>query len=139
MSELRYLVLVVFCIDAALLFGQYGADTINPGGTHIINYEGSSLQGFDSGNYTLNEDTAASLPGGASSVSPTTGNIFTDAFTTLRNWLLSVPGVGFIIAAATALPNWLKSFGLDPFLAFLIGAVWHGYAIFLLVEFLTGR
>lgn len=139
MSELRYLLLVVFCIDAFLLMGQYGAQQLNPSGTHFMNYQGSISSTYDKGNYTLNGDVGAQLPTGSSSISPTTGNIFTDAFTTLKSWILSIPGVNFVIAAANAIPNWLSALGLDPVFAYFISAIWHAYAIWLLVEFFVGR
>lgn len=139
MTRLAYLVLVVFCIDAYLLFGQHAMNEINPTGTKYINYEGSQISQFDSGNYTLDENAIDRLPGGSGQVSASTGNLFTDIFNVIKEWLLSVPGVGFIVSALNAVPNWLKSFGLDPFFAYAISAVWHAYAFWLLIEFMVGR
>lgn len=146
MAALRYLLLVVFCIDAFLLMGQYAAHQINPDGTTFTSYEGSITSSFDqggncygTGNCVVNENVAGQLPTGSSSISPTTGNIFTDAFSTVKSWLFSLPGVNYVIAAANALPNWLKSFGLPAFFAFAISTIWHMYAVWLLVEFLVGR
>lgn len=139
MSELRYFLLVVFCIDAVLLLGQHAANEINPSGTQFITYEGSITSRYDQGNYTINPDVSSQLPTSESSISPTTGNLFTDIFSTAKTWMLSLPGVGFIISAANALPTWLASFGLDIFFAYAISAIWHGYAIWLIVEFLFGR
>lgn len=139
MSDVRYLLLVVFCIDAFLLLGQHAANEINPSGTQFMTYDGSITARYDNGNYTLDPDVASQLPSSDSSISPTTGNLFTDLFSTLKSWVLSIPGVGFLVSAANALPTWLASFGLDPFFAYAISAIWHGYAIWLIIEFLAGR
>lgn len=139
MSDIRYLVLVVFCVDAMLLLGQFGAQQINPTAGNFITYEGSTIAQYDTGNYTLNPNVAEQLPTSASSISPTTGNLFTDIFTAVKTWFLDLPGVGFIISAANALPSWLGSFGLPIYFAYVISALWHGYALWLIVEFMFGR
>ena len=148
MTALRYLLLVVFCIDAFLLMGQYSANQINPGGIDFINYNGSLTSTFDttgtcySSNGTrcvINEDVENQIPQSSSSISPTTGNIFTDSFTTIKGWFFSLPGVNYIVGAVNVLPNWLKGFGMDPVFAYIISAIWHMYAIWLLIEFLVGR
>lgn len=146
MSALRYLLLLVFFIDAFLLMGQFAANEINPTGTQFINYEGSQTSTYDvtgncyyTGNCVIDEDVGAQVPSGSSSISPTTGNIFTDAFTTVKSWFFSLPGVNYIVGAVNVLPNWLKGFGLPSFFAYAISAIWHMYAVWLLVEFLVGR
>lgn len=146
MAGLRYLLLVVFCIDAYLLMGQYAANEINPTGTQFINYAGSMTSTYDTtgncyntNNCVINENVGGQIPQSSNSISPTTGNIFTDAFTTIKGWFFSIPGVNYIIGAVNVLPNWIKGFGMPSFFAYAISAVWHMYAIWLLIEFLVGR
>lgn len=139
MSDLRYFLLVVFAIDAFLLLGQYGATQVGPGGTQFIDYQGSITSSFDQGNYTISGDVFAQLPVGTSSQSPTTGNIFTDPFTTIKSWIQNIPGVNYVTAAVNALPNWLQSFNMDPFFAYAISAIWHIFGLWLIIEFFFGR
>jgi len=113
--------------------------------TKIFNYDGSHISEFNSGdsdNYTLDSDISNQLPTGTgdANVDEDSGNIFTDTFKTIKNWLLDVTGVKYVINALNILPNFLKIIIPSEFssIAFALGYLWNALVIFALVFWLKG-
>lgn len=134
----------ILCLNLMFFLIQTSMDTTaneytNGTTNKIFNYDGSMIQQYDAGNYTLNETITTELPAGDSSVSPTTGNIFTDAFTTLKGWLLDIPGMKYFVAIANALPHFLKTIGLPNQFVYAIGFLWHALTIFLIILLFFGE
>ena len=131
---------VIISINMMLFLGQVAMGEIYPETSSVLlNYNNSPLSNYDTGSYTLNTNMSDVLPNTQSSVSPTTGNIFTDSISTFKSWLLSVTGLKYMIVWFNALPNFLKAIHLPPAFAFAIGAVWHIYGIIALILLLLGR
>jgi hypothetical protein len=139
MKEIVFLLLLVLCVDGFLFMGQTIVLDINPDAQRFYNYEGTLIKDNDAGNYTLNEDVTAKLPTGTASVSPDTGNFFTDIFATAKNWLLESTGLSYVLAIVNALPNFLKILGLPSIFVFIVGSIWHTFTIFLFVLLLLGK
>lgn len=132
--------LIMLCINVVLFFFQVAVNDINPGGAPtVLNYGGSPISQFDAGGYELSQNTTALLPGAASSVSPTTGNIFTDTYTTLKSWITGNPIVNFLAGFFLAVPDFLKSIGLPLEIRYGISALWYGFGVLLLISYSFGR
>ena len=104
-------------------------------------YNDSQIKDFNldtTGGYQLDSDFEGALPGGSSSVAETSGNIFTDTFKAVRNWVLDATGLKYIIGALNALPNFIKLMGLPTEIAFALGYVWHLATVFALVFWIKG-
>jgi len=110
--------------------------------TKLFNYEGSHISDFDTGNYTLDDDIASQLPTGTgdADVDEDSGNIFTDTFKTIKNWLLETTGAKYVINVLKALPNFLKLIFPAEFasVAFALGYLWNALVVFALVFWLKG-
>lgn len=110
--------------------------------TKLFNYEGSHIASFDAGNYTLDEDIASQLPSGTgdADIDEDTGNIFTDTFKTIKNWLLETTGLKYVISVLNALPNFIKLIFPAEFesVAFALGYLWNALVVFALVFWLKG-
>jgi hypothetical protein len=130
----------VVVLDAFLFMGQLAVNEINPAGAPQFFDLGKSITASqDAGNYTLSDDVLGKLPEGEGAVSPVTGNIFTDVFTSMTSWFKSVPGVGYITAYVNAFPSFLNSLGLPPLFVFIIGSMWHTINIFAIILLIWGR
>jgi len=110
--------------------------------TSFFNYDGSHIQNFDAGNYTLDEDITSQLPTGSgqADVDEDTGNFFTDTFRTMKNWLLETTGLKYVIGVLNALPNFVKIIFPAKYakVSFALGYLWNALVIFALVFWLKG-
>lgn len=120
---------------------QMGLDEVNNIG---FNYEDSNMKKYDRGGFTLDADitdAVQSLPteGGGSDVDEG-GNIFTDTFRSMRNWLLSLPGIRHVIGPLNAVPNFLSKMFPGEFapVGFALGYIWYAVVIFSLVFWVKG-
>ena len=130
---------IVLSINVFLFLGQMAVNDINPGqAPQFFNADEQLIGDFDAGNYTLNENITDKLPGGEGSVSPTTGNVFTDLFSTMKNWFLESTGLNYLVAIINAVPNFLKIIGLPKEFVFAIGFFWHAITLFLVINFIKG-
>lgn len=128
---------IMLGINVFLFLGNYAVADISGQSSGLINYENDMIGQFDAGNYTLNEDVTSKLPSGEGSISPETGNFFTDTFSAIKNWFVETTGLNYLLGIVNAVPNFLKRF-LDPVLAYAIGFFWHALTIFLIVNFIKG-
>lgn len=108
------------------------------GAPQIYTYEGSVIQQYG-GNNSLDEDISGALPSGEAQVEATSGTYLTDTFNTFRGWLLSAPGLKYILAWVNAFPAFLKQIGLPVALAYVLGVFWHAIGVFLFVLLLRGN
>lgn len=140
-------IIFVFMINIFLFLSQTAITNIsleiNETGQDIYTYEGSYLQQFDAGSgatkYTIEENITNSLPLAEGQFEPTTGNFFTDIFSTFKRWLYTIPGAKYLLSFINAVPNFLKLFGMPSELAFVLGALWQTIGIVLLILLLRGN
>ena len=146
MSNLTMGLVVVLAINVVMFIGQAAILEINPEGPVLYHCNGTILGALEQtgcsnqGSYVLDDtDPANRLPSGEGSVSPTTGNIFTDAFTAAKSWLLDTMGLSYVVSLLGAPMSFLESLGLPSAFSFAVGAMWYGLTLFLIVAFLLGR
>lgn len=145
MSNLTSALILVLAVNVVMFLGQAAILEINPEGSRFYNCEGSILATLDQGNctagtYVLDDtDPAGRLPSGESSVSPETGNVFTDAFTAAKSWFLDSLGLSYLVAILAAPVSFLSAIGLPSAFSFAVGVLWYGVTLFLIVAFILGR
>lgn len=138
MGSIGQALVIVLSINIMLWFGQLAVLSVNPDGVQFFNNDGSLLNNFNNGNYSLNDDPLNQLPTGESSVSVTTGNIFTDLFSTVKNWFLDSTGLSFILNILSAPMSFLNAIRLPQEFAFALGGLWYGITLFLIIAFIRG-
>lgn len=138
MKGLIVALVFVLSLNMFFFFEQQAVNDINPGGTQFFTYAGSHIGGFDQGNYTLPSDPTSAIPVTTTSVSPTTGNIFTDAWSATTNWLLNTTGISYLIAIVNTVPNFLKALGLPAAFAFGVGYLWYAFSVMIVILFIRG-
>jgi hypothetical protein len=148
MSNLTGVLLIAICINAVLFIGQAAVIEIDSSPASMFyQCDGNMLERFDANGCTnpnsyviSSEESLEQLPGGTASTSPTTGNVFTDIFSTAKDWLIdNIPGLGYLKQVLTAPYNLLSALGLPNILVFTMGTIWYGVTFFLIVAFLLGR
>lgn len=129
--------ILLLSIDLFFFLGQNAMAAVNAESTQIHNFDGSLLSQYDEGNYTIPTD--AKLPEGDGSVSPTTGNIFTDVITNIKEAVLNIPVLGTVLQIIVATPTFISSTGLPALAKFALNAFYYGVFSFLFVAFVWGR
>ena len=135
-----YILAFILALNMVFFIAQVSADKINPDeSTNFFNYEGSLIEGFDAGDYTLNESLEGALPESSGAVQVEDGNIFTDVFKSIKNWFSDKIGNSYLWNAVNAVPNFLKIIGLPKEIVFAIGFFWHALTLFVFISFIAGR
>ena len=93
---------------------------------------------YKNSNIVNNSNIENMIPGQAQATSPTTGNIFTDVFTSIRNWILGVPGLNYIYIIVSS-PACAFQLLLPPELSPLFIGFWYMITLFLVIAFLWWR
>jgi len=137
-NSLTQALTIILSINIILWFGQIAVLELNPDANNFFDKEGSLIDKYDTGNNTLDPDSANQLPSSDSSVSVTTGNIFTDAFSTVKNWFLDATGLSYLLNILGAPMSFLTALRLPPEFAFGFGAMWYGLTLFLIIAFIRG-
>ncbi len=138
--EVDLMLAVVLAVNVMLFLGQVAVCDVNPSScTRFYSVDNNLLSKYDSGNYTVSEEVVSGLPQSGGSVSPTTGNTFTDTTSTAKSWLLQIPGIDILLGVVNAVPNFLKAIGLPPAFVFAVGAFWYLLTFFLIVAWLLGK
>lgn len=128
----------VLALNAIFFLGQTAVTEINPTGTQFFNYDGSMIANYDQGNHTLPTDPTDGLPSTLPSVSPTTGNIFTDGWSATQNWILDATGGSYLLDFLKAVPNFLLAIGLPQELSYALGFIWYLFSFTIIVLFIRG-
>lgn len=145
MSAITYAFTVVMAINVMLFLGQIAVIEVNADAPVFHTCKGSLLGSFESSNCTTGEyvldDTNPTdrLASGETSVSPETGNIFTDSFTALKNWFLDSTGLSYVVQILSAPYNFLKALQLPQAFVFAVGTLWYGVTLLLIILVLIGR
>jgi hypothetical protein len=145
MSNFTIALVIMLCINAVLFLGQAAVIDINPAGSIFFHCEGTSIgsleaNGCANNSMVLNDQSAAAqLPAGTSSVSPTTGNVFTDAPSSMKNWLIDTLGLGYLWNILSAPYSFLKAMMLPQPIVFVLGTLWYGISFFLVIAWIMGR
>jgi hypothetical protein len=106
----------------------------------FFTYEGSLISKYDAGNKTLSSDVASQLPESTGEVKADAGTGFwTDLFSTIKGWILSIPGTKILYGLVTAVPNFLYAMNLPTSVAFSLGAIWYIWSLTLIIMLLVGR
>jgi len=132
--------IIMLTIQAMLMLGQASVLELNPAASIFYDGDGTMLESFDEGNYTLTTaDPLADLPGGSDGVGETDGNIFTDIFQTVKNWVLDTTGAQYVLDLLSAPTTLLNTIGLPAIFAFALGAIWYGTMLFYIISWIFGR
>jgi hypothetical protein len=141
MRGITLALIFVLALNAIFFWGQEAICDINPATcTQFFTYQGSHIQSYDTGNYTVSDDPTAEVLGISqqATVSGSSGNIFTDAWSAITNWFLSITGIKYLIAIVNTVPNFLKAIGLPGAFAFGVGYMWYAFSIWVIITFVRG-
>lgn len=145
MSDMMFkMFLIVLAINGALLLGNAAILDTNADAGIFFSCQDSALMKYEqsgctSGSYILNTTNSINdLPTDVNKVSEETGNIFTDLFSTFKNWFLQATGLHYIINLVGAPYLFLQALQLPALFAFVVGTIWYGFSISVIIGFLRG-
>lgn len=133
--KLVNLVSTYLSIHALFLIAQIVMLSINPAAPVIFNYDDSTLQNYDTGDYVVTQEL--SLPDSVDSIS-TEGNFFTDLWATIKNWVNDSQGAKYVKAFVSGPFGILSLAGVPPVIVFVFQAMWHGTFIIVLITWMRG-
>lgn len=144
MSNLTVALVFVLSVNAILFMAQASVMDLNPDSDGFYNADGTLISNFAKDNDVDNpiidtDEITANLPEAEGSLSPETGNFFTDSFSSIRRWFTSLPGINYIYGITMAPYNMLKAMNLPGAFVFGIGSLWYGITLFLIVAFFWGK
>lgn len=144
MSNLTTALVFVMALNVIMMLSQVAILDINPDATMFFTQEETILSQFDKnkgvGDPILDTNgTVGRLPSSVGSVSATTGNLFTDTFTSIKTWIGQKTGLTYLFAIVSAPYNFLKAIHLPNAFSFAIGTLWYAVTLFLLISFIFGR
>jgi hypothetical protein len=105
---------------------------------------GDSIQQFDKGGYTLDNDLVGVIQNldveSQANVEEGTGNVFSDAFKSVRNWILKLPGIRHIIGPLNALPTFFSGMFPGDYkeVGFALGYLWYAIVAVTLIMWIRG-
>ena len=108
----------------------------NGSGSLICDFEKSNCTGS---NYVLdNDDPIKQLPD-AKNIETEEGGLFSDIFSTIKDWITGVPGVGFLINIVSAPGIFIYMLGLPDLVSMILATIWYLFTLFILVAWMLGR
>lgn len=148
MSNLTTALIIVMSINVVLFLGQAAMIEINPAGstTLITSCKGTVLGTFDKNgctnttNYEIDAtNVSRAIPRTSKSVDATNGNFFTDAISSIIDWMADGLGIGYVLDILAAPYNFLKVLHLPNVFVFAVGGLWYGVTLLLIIGFIFQR
>jgi hypothetical protein len=140
MGNLTISATFVTVLNVLMFLGQAAMLDLNPTGTDFYNCNGSIMNEFGScESYVIDtEGVGGDLPTAEGSISPTTGNLFTDTFSSIKTWISTK--LTFITQILAAPYNLIKAIpGLPEAFVYAMGTLWYIISLIIVVAFLWGR
>lgn len=138
---LTIMLAIMISINVGLGLYDYGITSYNPSYNGSIDFSGTPAgtltDGSINGSVNLNSDLA--VPEGSDSVDPDTGNIFTDTFKSMSNWVKELDSkIGIIYSVLNQPRGFLKDIGVPAVFYNAFGIIWYLILITLIVNFIKG-
>lgn len=144
MGNLTGALVVVVAMNMLMFIAQMAMIDIDPSATQMYDCQGSLLSAFDSNrcagqNYSLaNYAEGSNMPNSNPSISSSTGNIFTDTFSAMKNWLFDTFGINYLLQVLKAPYIFLQFMHLPDPISWVIAAFWYAITFFLFVNWIRG-
>jgi len=138
-SSLANALIIVLCISAVIYLGQSAILSINPEQTGFLDKSDNLLYNYGNESGVNNFNASSEIPDSADTVSADSdGNIFTDAYKTITSWVAETTGANYVIGILKAPYNILAGMGLPSGVVWVLGSLWYGVIIFLIISWLRG-
>jgi len=134
---LRFVV-IMFAINVGLGMFDASVASYNPEYEGMINFNNTVAARYTTGG-SLDSGFLADdevLPESSDSVDPDTGNVFTDTFRSVRNWLNKKDSEEGLLKSLVSQPGgFMRDIGVPPMYATSFSIIWNAILIFLLVAY----
>jgi len=142
MGKLTTALVFVLALNVLMFLAQASTMRLNPNTyTEFWTNDDSMIDHFDKdGTLVLDTEAAlADLPEGKNEVNPDTGELFTDTFTSIKQWIAEKTGLNYLYTIIAAPYSLLVMMNLPPEICLAFGVLWYAVTFFLIVAFFLGR
>lgn len=144
MANITQALMFVLLLNALMWLSQIAILELNPAQSSFFNPEGTILTDYavDGDLDSPQLDTSSineHFPSNAGTVENEQGNIFTDAFKSIKNWFSGLPGVNYALATVSMPYTVLKIMRLPIPFVYIIGTLWYVLTLFLIIAFFWGK
>lgn len=136
--NIRYLWVLMASISVVLFMFQVSIDTLSADAGILYNIDGSLINSFNDGNYTLSHNAEEGIPELPSEVSSDSSSDFTDIFKSIKSWFTETKTGKIINSLYYAVPDALQGIGVPQEIGFALGFLWTIIAIFSFIMFMRG-
>ena len=136
-SALLTMLITVLLVDAFCFMGQAAITSINPDAAIFDATGGGMLL-----QYTNQTDPSSDFP--TQSETTTTGNVISDTYRDITTWFKKAgttvtKGFSYASGLVQGPVPYVQAMNLGTSFNFVVGAIWYGLSLFLLVAFTIGR
>lgn len=139
---LALMLAIMISINVGLGLYDAGIQSYNPAFNSTIDYSGTPTSKLVYGgdlNGTSQLDSSLAIPESSDSVDPDTGNIFTDTFKSVSNWVQKINSkLGILFSVLNQPMGFLKDIGVPLIFANSFGILWYIILLLLIVQFIKG-
>lgn len=139
---LALLFMIMLSTNIGLGLYDIGIKSYNPYFNSSIDYSGTPTNKLVIGgglNGSTQFDTSLAIPVASDSVDEDTGNIFTDTFKSVSNWVQKLDGsLGLLFSFLNQPMGFLKDIGVPVYLANAFGVMWYVLGILLFMQLVKG-
>lgn len=138
---LALMLAIMISINIGLGLYDYGITSYNPAYEGSIDFSGTPAGVLTDGalNGSVNFDVNLAIPESSDSVDPDTGNIFTDTFKSISNWVREADSkLGIIFSVLNQPRGFLKDIGVPAVFYNSFGILWYLILTLLIVQFIKG-
>lgn len=143
MGNLMQALVLVFVLTGLMYLTQTAILQINPSAAEFFHEKGTVYDTFNKGNYTHptldTERGVNDLPDSKSGEASSSGDVFTDAFSTLRGWIFERTGIAYVMSILAAPYSLLRYAGIPDSIRFVLGSLWYGIIFLSIIAFMVGR
>ena len=146
MSNLTSGIVIALCLNVVLFFANSAISEVTGQTNSLYNLtSGDVICHYDSGNcadnsYSITSESPSSFfPSVDASVSPSTGNIFTDTVSSLTRWIGEATGLKYVMNFVFAPVQFMNALHIPDYIVFGIGAVWYSLMVYLITSWIMGR
>ena len=140
MSNLTTALAIVLSVSAMLILGGIVASDIAGEDRNLISCSGTLFSNCNS-TYILDvSDPQSSLPdSNINTISPTGSSSDSGIFSVIGSWIADTTGLSIVYNILSAPFTFLKAVGLAQEYAYVIGVIWYGLNLFLVISWWKGQ
>jgi hypothetical protein len=143
MGNMTKALVFIMLVNALFILVQAATLDINPDAAQFYDCTGDAYAGMDQnacngGPHTLIIANTSELPSVTNTVTPGTGDIFTDTYASIKSWFSSTTGFGYYTTLLGGPSRFLTAMNLPSTFVFVLSAFWYAITLIVIIAFIKG-